>query len=346
MTGPEELVNRLTGTDDARPLRRRGEGMAKVGKDGLRCPLCGGGGLGIDVTPRRDGTNEVITLAHCRSCRAGLDQIAAAVGMTPSEVRAREELVLDKYPIRPPELPPTPGAVRRWHRALLRNPELLGYLTRQRGISMEVIRRFVLGHDGDGDCYTLPVFNWDGNVHNGSLPIVNLRRYKPGGDPKMLSLYGSGAQLYTHVRTFEPVVVIAEGETDALRAISLGINAVTQTGGALSWKDEWSERIGNRHVCIVYDRDRGGELGEARVRESFERVGRHLSLTIVRLPLPYREKGGADLSDYLADHTKADLMALLRSSHKAQHARSPGRSRDLRRARPVATAKRRSGEGS
>ena len=63
-TGLEELVNRLLpeeeppcgaqrrpGAGDDRPLKRRGD---KIGRDGLRCPVCGEPKLGIDYKPRRD----------------------------------------------------------------------------------------------------------------------------------------------------------------------------------------------------------------------------------------------------------------------------------------------------
>lgn len=340
-TGPELLVNRLAGRHRARPLHRRGPGMSKVGVEKQPCPLCGQPKLGIDVKEHRDGSGEWIVVANCRGCPAKLDAIAEAVGLSSAEVREGVAAVPMLYPICEPETPPTPGRTRVWHRTLLRDPSLLRYVTERRGVSEAVIRRFVIGHDGDR--FTLPVFDWYGRYQNGSLPIINLRTYKPGGDPKMLSLRGSGAQLYTPVRS-KPAVIVAEGEWDALRAISLGFHAVTQTGGALCWTDEMTEALGNRHVFVVYDRDRGGELGEARVRESFERVGRHLSLTDVRLPMPFKEKGGPDLSDFLADHSAHEFKALLRQSYEAQ--RRPRPKPRPSQSRSVATATRRAGVSS
>lgn len=335
MSGFETLAGRL-GTR----LRWHGD---KLGADGLCCPVCDEKKLGIHDKPHPDSEgSDRIQVAFCFGCGSTLKEVAPAVGMTFAEVTTGNFGLLARY--RRPSPPPMPTTedVEGWHRDLLAQPRRLAYVTRRRGLSMDVLRCNLIGHDGER--YTIPVRDHDAP----GAPVVNVRRYLPNapeGVPKIRSTTGAGAQLYGPVPD-GTWLVVCEGEWDKLCALSAGVPTITNTAGASTWKDEWSERIGQRHVCVVYDRDHGGELGEARVRESFERVGKHLSLTIVRLPFPYRDKGGADLSDYLADHTRADLMTLLRSSYKSQNARNPGRGRDPHRARPIATAKRRSEVGS
>lgn len=328
----------------ARP-RWRGD---KLGDDGLTCPVCGEPKLGIDYAPHHLSEREWIVKVNCRTCGRNmsskdyLKRLAGAVGMTAGEILTGNDGLGTRYRRTGAQRMPSVESVYGWNGDLLADPERLAYVTEGRGVSLDEVRGHLIGHDGSR--YTLPVFDHDAPFE----VIVNLRRYLPDappGVPKMTSLAGAGVQLYGAVPD-STWLVICEGEWDMLRASSLGIPAITNTAGASPWKDEWTERIGRRHVCVVYDRDDGGELGEARVRESFERVGLHLSLTVVRLPMPYKETGGYDLSDYLADHTGADLMDLLRRSWKARHARSPGRSRDPHRARPIATAKRRSEVGS
>lgn len=316
MSGFETLSEQV----GARP-RWRGD---KLGDDGLACPICGEPKLGIDWALHQDGSGEWIVKVNCRTCRGNdyLKRLADAVGMTVADILTGNDGLGARY--RRPGAQPMPSieSAYGWNGDLLGDPDRLAYVTECRGVSMGEVRRNLLGHDGQR--YTIPVFDPDAPFE----VILNLRRYLPDappGVPKMRSLAGAGVQMYGTVPDSN-LLVICEGEWDMLRVSSLGIPAITNTGGASTWRDEWTERIGNRHVCVVYDRDNGGELGEVKVRESFERVGRHLSLTIVRLPLPYRETHGPDLSDFLADHTRDDLMALLRSSYKAQRPK-PARSR-------------------
>jgi hypothetical protein len=322
----EELVNRLLpeeeppcgamrlpGAGDDRPLKRRGD---KIGRDGLSCPICGERKLGIDYKPHRhSGGREWIVVAWCRTCQhdTDLDDIAHAVGMSPVEVRTGNGHLPTKYPPLEPEEPPPLDDIEEWHRRLMADSDRQRYLTEARGLSLDVIRANLIGHDGER--YTFPIFDYSGPF----AVVENVRRYLPDAgpdEPKWRSLARPGAWLYPDVPG-DDRLIICEGEWDALLLRAHGFPAITNTAGALTWRDEWSERIGpRRFVFIIYDRDRAGVVGSKKIRDSLRRVGLVRSITVVRLPFPLREKHGLDVSDYFASsRTAEDFRRLLNAAY-------------------------------
>ena len=65
----------------------------------------------------------------------------------------------------------------------------------------------------------------------------------------------------------KPTVVITEGELDTLVCWSLGIPAVSSTGGAMSFQKEWCELLKNYEVFICFDNDEAGHRGAIKVLE-------------------------------------------------------------------------------
>jgi putative DNA primase/helicase len=54
---------------------------------------------------------------------------------------------------------------------------------------------------------------------------------------------------------------VCEGEPDLICALSQGLNAVTQTAGCGTWRDEFSRLMAGRDVVIAYDADVAGFKG-------------------------------------------------------------------------------------
>jgi hypothetical protein len=98
----------------------------------------------------------------------------------------------------------------------------------------------------------------------------------------------------------EGVVLVCEGEWDAMRAYELAYPVAT-TAGAGVFRPEWAGLFGGRDVAIVYDIDTAGRNGSFNVENSLK-AGR-VSAVNVRLPLSGNvETDGKDLSDYVAVH--------------------------------------------
>ena len=86
---------------------------------------------------------------------------------------------------------------------------------------------------------------------------------------------GASPNDYGHTRLFPPPsqwltgpLWICEGEPDTLCALSIGLNAVTQTAGCGTWRDEFSLAMSGRDVVICYDADAAGVKGAQVAAES------------------------------------------------------------------------------
>jgi hypothetical protein len=108
------------------------------------------------------------------------------------------------------------------------------------------------------------------------------------------------------------VVYIFEGEMDCLLARSRGLNAVTCTGGAGTWRDPWSVLFVGLNVVICYDADTAGRAGAAMVARKL--YGRAEKVRVVTIPLP--EIQGADFTDYIVGHGHevSDFHTLVRET--------------------------------
>lgn len=75
---------------------------------------------------------------------------------------------------------------------------------------------------------------------------------------------------------------LCEGEPDTICALSQGLNAVTQTAGAGTWRDEFSVAMAGRDVIIAYDADKTGHKGALGAAESIVLQAR--SVRVIRWP--------------------------------------------------------------
>jgi len=126
--------------------------------------------------------------------------------------------------------------------------------------------------------------------------LCNIRLYQPGADQfKVISWYdatcpacggkwkvtvdgkskkkackecGALPNDYGRARLWPPpsqwrqgLLWICEGEPDTICALSQGVNAVTQTAGCGTWRDEFSRLMAGRDVVIAYDADQAGHKG-------------------------------------------------------------------------------------
>ncbi|WP_316348504.1 phage/plasmid primase, P4 family [Desulfuromonas acetoxidans] len=202
-------------------------------------------------------------------------------------------------------------------------------LARDRGWSQAVID--ILGirqyENGRGEArIAIPVRDVRGD-------LVNIRMYLPGAAKnKMISwsekgpdgkkvAYGS-SRLFPSPADWGPGRVwLCEGEPDVIRALTAGLNAVTQTAGANSFKKDFLKEFKGREVVIVYDADKPG-IENAHKRA--EQLKEHAKLVrVVEWPAYMADEDGGwpddhgqDLTDFFQEHGKtvADLENLLASA--------------------------------
>jgi hypothetical protein len=272
--------------------------------------------LCIDVRQFHAGLGSPTVFIRCPVCGANGDKVLAALGLS-AHRQSIYHFGLEKFlaPPKPTRPLPSDDDLARCSDHLFGSPELLSYVTDVRGVSEEVARKVRLGfHEGLGS-YVLPVFDEAGAV-------VNVRRYRPNGIPKMRNWPGHGrARLYPAPPVDAPAVVVAEGEWDALVARSHGLTAVSGTHGAATWLTAWSAALAGKHVAFVYDCDKAGRYGAKVAAESVRPVAQ--SVTVVDLGLGR----GEDLTDWFVKHgrTLDDLRKLLNAKGVAGAGRGRGR---------------------
>lgn len=109
------------------------------------------------------------------------------------------------------------------------------------------------------------------------------------------------------------VVAICAGEKDADAIVALGIPATTNPLGEGKWRPEYTQQLvaaGVKRVRIFPDNDDVGRAHADHVARGCIAAG-ILDVKVITLP-DVPKKG--DVSDYLATHSKDDLVALVRST--------------------------------
>lgn len=164
-----------------------------------------------------------------------------------------------------------------------------------RGVIDDVINANKLGWGKFYGKYwiTIPISDVYGNY-----AYFKLRQDPAYGNEKMSFPKGIEAQIYDWKMLSGNIspLVICEGELDRLALLSRGISAVTSTHGAMTFKQEWIEKVGKgRKIFICFDNDEAGKKGSERVAKMLK--GAENELFIVTLP---QEVGdGGDITDYL-----------------------------------------------
>ena len=190
---------------------------------------------------------------------------------------------------------------RIYYRAL---PTRIRTYLNARGISDAVIDGFLLGWDGRR--ITIPVVN-----RAGDQVLFRLAKdpEDSGPGPKVLSEPGAPADLYgwDTVQRRPAQLILCEGEFDRLVLEGRGFPAVTSTGGAGVFREEWARAVAAiPEIYVCFDRDDAGQRGAERV------AGLLPDARIVELP---EEAGpGGDVTDFFVrlGKSREDFLVLLK----------------------------------
>ena len=165
----------------------------------------------------------------------------------------------------------------------------------------DTIKRFEIGYDRATRRFWIPIK--EGNQ------IVNVRRYAPDSDPKVMNVSGFGeARIFPMANMQEREIFIMEGEKDCILANQHGFNAITVTGGAGTFKSNWKQLFVDKDVVICYDIDEAGKDGAKRVAENITTVARSVKIAT----LPIIEPPNADYTDWICQGaTPVDFRALV-----------------------------------
>ena len=223
----------------------------------------------------------------------------------------------------------------RQKRALF-NPEgaeVLRYLKEERGYSEELIREMGLGYISPDEARHLEESCKVGIAWNvteyplsiayfsrGSVMGFKFRSIKPiGGKPKYMNTRSLGTEgMDSHPFGLVPnslnlgdkkdVVVVVEGELDALHAIALGLpNVIAVAGGKVTeGKARTLKESGYKNVVILLDADAEGQRFTAESIEIIDNTG--LNSFVATLP------GAKDVDEYLQKNTIDELREIIKDA--------------------------------
>ena len=183
------------------------------------------------------------------------------------------------------------GLVEKCHEAL---PNYIREYLHGRGLTDIIINAYKLGW---GTFYgkrwiTIPIPDIYGN-----FSFFKLREDPNTGNNKITYPKEIKAQIYglDTLASNTEKIVICEGELDRLLLLSKDVPAITSTHGAMTFKEEWVEKIGkDKKIYICFDNDETGKKGAERVVKLLESTKNEIH--IVTLPQEVGDKG--DITDY------------------------------------------------
>ncbi len=184
--------------------------------------------------------------------------------------------------------------VEQYHRAL---PERIRTYLNQRCLPNEVINKFKIGWTGS--IITIPIYNKDNEYAFFKFrkdPIwdaspTNKYWYGKGGSTE---LYG-----WENVTNPKPILVVCEGEFDRFALEAKGIPAISSTGGAGTFKDEWVNILRDiPNVYICFDRD---EAGATFAQKLMEKLPQAKFVSLSGLP-----EGKKDITDFFVSGNSLD----------------------------------------
>ena len=184
--------------------------------------------------------------------------------------------------------------VRDLHYDLITNQEMIDRLELERGISLITIKSWKIGWSSRLQRLAIPIRDEDNLIRN-----IRLYSFDQSGSQKMISWragYGT-ARLWPMDAFDKSYVILCEGEMDRLLLWQQGLNTVTSTGGAKTWKSEWSSHFKDMQVRIVYDMDEAGDEGARKAAASISEFAAQIK--IIKLDLT---KKGEDVTDFFVNY--------------------------------------------
>jgi DNA primase len=180
---------------------------------------------------------------------------------------------------------PRKSQLEAWQEALFVNRKArhYRYLVDERGLSPKVLEFCRIGWDATEDAYVIPLFNERGQLENVKWWRAEWSdRCKKKGhkdmwvikDRRSLTLFPT----YKIEKARNGLVLIPEGEVDAMTLLTHGYAAVTPTGGAGKWDPTWGRLFADKDVVIVPDLDPSGRAHALAIQENLVHHARSLRI--------------------------------------------------------------------
>lgn len=201
---------------------------------------------------------------------------------------------------------PMEDELQRAAERLQLNPEALALIFEHKGWNAGTLAAIGVGLLGDR--LSIPVRGPDDE-------LVNLLRYRPDAEPKMLATPGCPRRPLVLAHGQGGPLFIVEGETDAISAATLGLEAIGAPGAATKPAAEWFDVVRGREVVICFDNDDPGRRAAWHWANTAHARGA-ASVHILELGGPPKYDVGDWIAERRSDRGRArvDLLALAAAS--------------------------------
>lgn len=165
-----------------------------------------------------------------------------------------------------------------------------------RGVTKIVLEDFNIGWDGKRIIF--PIYSSKGTY------LFSKFRRDPASEEGSKYTYevGATAALYgAHKIINKKSVIVCEGEGDLLTLYSKGYIAVTGTGGAGTFKDEWLDLLKDKDIYLCFDDDDAGRKGMVKLLTK-------INAKLIVLP---QDKDVKDITDFFKKYTLEDFKLLI-----------------------------------
>ncbi len=173
--------------------------------------------------------------------------------------------------------------------------------------NLEAVKKSFTGYDPETETLTFLHTNSKGKG-------VNIKWHKnKDGNPRSVAGHGSCRLYPLHLLNdySKDSLIYCEGEKDCLTLLSHGFNAVTGTTGAVSIPRDLSQLEGFNEITIVYDNDKAGKDGSAKLSKVLSQRFPEATIRIAEL------KGkGEDITDFFHDGTAEGFREVLSSAKR------------------------------
>lgn len=197
------------------------------------------------------------------------------------------ESVVEQEPL------PSSAKIKAWQDNLLRNEGRLELFQDKRGLTRDTIDQYKLGWSDEKRAFTIPIYDAEGELV--TVRFYNMLR----AGTKMWHLKGrAGPFLYpvAALNQSSKLIVICEGELDALITNQAGFPAVSRAGSTKHWLPSWSSLFEGKQVYLCHDRDSIGESENVKVGRALRK--KIDDIRVIQLPYPVVKDHGKDVTDF------------------------------------------------
>lgn len=293
-------------------------------KDAYHCFSCGADGDLLKLW------TEVKGYSQKDGFKTFCDQYAIPYGENAPDSRQRSHAAgKDARPDVELTLEQTLGLMRKaWDRFPSLPSDWIARLGKERGWSPEIIKSLDLRlqtlrldkKTGDlkevknPEKIAIPIFDEHGFLQN-------IRLYQPGAKQYKIISFATltgESRLFPAKPLYEGPILLTEGESDTICALSHGFNAITQTSKLKNWPGSHKHPFSGRDVVIAYDADNAGKVYSDYAGACLK--GTAKSVRVVTWPefMGFTKDHGQDLTDFFVRHgqTAGDLRCLMDAAPK------------------------------